>query len=57
MPGESREITAQFLASDALERGARLVITGWNIVQAELPLRETKPDAPELHAQERSRGR
>ena len=55
MPGESREITAQFLAPDALEGGARLVVTGWNIAEAELPLRETKPGTPELHAQERGR--
>ncbi len=57
MPGESREITAQFLEPDAFRGGARLTITGWNISAAELPLRETKPDAPELHAQERGRGR
>jgi exo-1,4-beta-D-glucosaminidase len=31
MPGESRELTAQFLAPDALKSGAQLDVTGWNI--------------------------
>jgi exo-1,4-beta-D-glucosaminidase len=31
MPGESREITAQFLSPDALDGGAELRIRGWNI--------------------------
>ena len=31
MPGESREIAAQFLSPDALNGGAQLNVTGWNI--------------------------
>ena len=31
MPGESRELTAQFLSPAALKNGARLHIDGWNI--------------------------
>jgi exo-1,4-beta-D-glucosaminidase len=31
MPGESREVTAQFLSSDALSGETELRVTGWNI--------------------------
>jgi exo-1,4-beta-D-glucosaminidase len=38
MPGESREITAQFLSPEALKGGAQLIVTGWNIDASTLPL-------------------
>jgi len=31
MPGESREITAQFTAPDELEQPAVLTVEGWNL--------------------------
>jgi exo-1,4-beta-D-glucosaminidase len=41
MPGESREITARYLAHDALNGSPELVIGGWNIEAATLPLSES----------------
>jgi exo-1,4-beta-D-glucosaminidase len=38
MPGESREVTAQFLASDALHGDSELTLAGWNIETATIPL-------------------
>jgi len=38
MPGESREVTAKFLSPDALNGGAELRVTGWNIQTATAPL-------------------
>ncbi len=38
MPGESREITAQFLARDALGGRAELDVSGWNTEPIALPL-------------------
>jgi exo-1,4-beta-D-glucosaminidase len=38
MPGESREITAQFLTPDALKGGADLQVSGWNIDPLTVPL-------------------
>lgn len=38
MPGESREITARYLAPDALQGKPELVIGGWNIEPASVPL-------------------
>ncbi|HXQ26377.1 MAG TPA: hypothetical protein VN822_08240 [Candidatus Acidoferrales bacterium] len=45
MPGESREIAAQFLSADALDGEAELSVTGWNIEPATLPLSETATSA------------
>jgi exo-1,4-beta-D-glucosaminidase len=45
MPGESREITAQFLAFDALNGDSELTLNGWNIEPATLPLTEGTPSA------------
>ncbi len=45
MPGESREITAQFSSPGALDGETELDITGWNIEPATLPLGEDKPGA------------
>ncbi len=42
MPGESRELTAQFLSPDALKNGARLRVTGWNIETSTTPVPETR---------------
>jgi exo-1,4-beta-D-glucosaminidase len=38
MPGESREITAQFPASGTLGGDAELSVTGWNITSMTLAL-------------------
>lgn len=38
MPGESREIIAEFPKSDALKDGAQLSVTGWNIDPATVPI-------------------
>lgn len=38
MPGESREITAEFPKHDALRAGARLSVTGWNIEPSTVPI-------------------
>ena len=38
MPDESREITAQFLSPDALQSDAELVVDGWNVAPATVPL-------------------
>jgi hypothetical protein len=38
MPGETREIAAQFPSRDALKGGAQLNVTGWNIESATIPL-------------------
>jgi len=38
MPGESREITAQFLSVDALHGDEELDVTGWNVEPATIPL-------------------
>lgn len=40
MPGESRELTAKFLSSDALAGDTDLRISGWNITPATIPLNE-----------------
>jgi exo-1,4-beta-D-glucosaminidase len=40
MPGESREITAQFLSPDSLGSGAELRISGWNIKPQTISLSE-----------------
>ncbi len=45
MPGESREITAQFLSADALNEGAQLRLTGWNIATQTIAL--TQPPVKE----------
>jgi exo-1,4-beta-D-glucosaminidase len=45
MPGESREITAQFLSPDALRGDTELRVTGWNIEPGTLPLSENKTSA------------
>jgi exo-1,4-beta-D-glucosaminidase len=45
MPGEEREITAQFVAPGALEGGSELTISGWNIESATIPLKEAKAAA------------
>ena len=37
MPGESREITAQFLAPDSLNGDSQLSVTGWNIEPGLIP--------------------
>ena len=41
MPGESREIAAQFLSADALHGDTELTVTGWNIEPATIPLAST----------------
>jgi exo-1,4-beta-D-glucosaminidase len=38
MPGESREITAQFLSPDALDHDSELAVDGWNIEPLSLPI-------------------
>ena len=38
MPGESRELTARYLTADALKGSPELVIGGWNIEPAKVPL-------------------
>ena len=38
MPGESRELTAQFLSVNALRGGPELDITGWNVTPRTIPL-------------------
>jgi len=42
MPGESREITAQYVAAGALDGGTELTVSGWNITSATIPLGEAK---------------
>jgi len=42
MPGESREIMAQFLSPQFLEGSAELVVMGWNIEPTTLPLAQSK---------------
>ena len=41
MPGESREIAAQFLSPDALQSESELVVDGWNVAPATVPLPAT----------------
>jgi exo-1,4-beta-D-glucosaminidase len=48
MPGESREITAQFVSPDALKGGAQLIVTGWNIDTSTLPLHDGEAMATSL---------
>ena len=38
MPGEAREIAAQFLSADALHGGVELDVTGWNVDPVTIPL-------------------
>ena len=38
MPGESREIAAQFLAATALQGSPELTVTGWNVQPVTIPL-------------------
>jgi exo-1,4-beta-D-glucosaminidase len=45
MPGESREITARYLAPDALLGSPELVIDGWNIEPAVVPLGDAGANA------------
>jgi exo-1,4-beta-D-glucosaminidase len=52
MPGESRELTAQFLSPDALKSGAQLTVTGWNIEASTKPL-----ESSEVAAAQSGRGR
>ncbi len=40
MPGESREITAQFLSPDSLGPGAELRLSGWNVKSQTISLSE-----------------
>lgn len=51
LPGETREVTAQFLSADALGTGAELDVSGWNIPATIIPV---EPDA-ETSGQSRSR--
>jgi len=46
MPGESREITAQFLAPDSLRGDPQLSVTGWNIEPTTLPLDASQGSDP-----------
>jgi exo-1,4-beta-D-glucosaminidase len=48
MPGESREITAQFVSPDALKGGAQLVVSGWNIDTSTVALRRDEAMATPL---------
>ena len=41
MPGESREIAAQFLSADALHGDTELTVASWNIEPATIPLAST----------------
>lgn len=38
LPGESREIAAEYLSQDALKAGGELTVAGWNIEPAAIPL-------------------
>ena len=38
LPGESREVVAEFLSPDALRRASEVTIDGWNIESLRLPL-------------------
>jgi hypothetical protein len=40
MPGETRELTAQFLPAAAVFGGVEICVTGWNIDPATVPLKE-----------------
>ena len=44
MPGESREIVARFLSSDALRGNMQLTVTGWNIEPLNLTLNKVSHD-------------
>jgi exo-1,4-beta-D-glucosaminidase len=44
LPGESREITAQFVDSGALRDGAKLRVAGWNIQNAIVPIQQPASD-------------
>jgi len=46
MPGESRELAARFISRNALDGGARLIVAGWNIEPAVLPLAAPHPANP-----------
>jgi exo-1,4-beta-D-glucosaminidase len=46
MPGESREITAQFVDSDVLRDGTNLRVAGWNIQNVIVPIQRPAPDSP-----------
>jgi len=48
MPGESREIMAQFLAPGALPADSELTIAGWNIESETIPLNRSASAVPEL---------
>ena len=43
LPGESREITAQFLPSSGALRGADLVVSGWNVSQLRMGITGSHP--------------
>ena len=45
MPGESREISAQFLTPDALGAAAELRVTGWNIAPQTIALTPSRTNA------------
>jgi exo-1,4-beta-D-glucosaminidase len=47
LPGESREIAAQFVDSKALREGAKLRVAGWNIQNAIVPIQRPAPDRPQ----------
>jgi exo-1,4-beta-D-glucosaminidase len=47
MPGESREITAQFVDSEALRDGAKLRVAGWNIQNTIVPIYRPTSDGPQ----------
>ena len=44
LPGESREVTAQFVDSGALRDGAKLRVAGWNIQNAIVPIQQPASD-------------
>jgi exo-1,4-beta-D-glucosaminidase len=49
MPGESREVSAQYLTSDVLNGNPELTVSGWNIDPLNIPLAEAGMGAAQAH--------
>lgn len=46
MPGESKELTARYLAVDLIKQGATVLVDGWNIEPVTVSVERRTPSAP-----------
>jgi exo-1,4-beta-D-glucosaminidase len=49
LPGEAREISAEYLSPDALKGNPELTVSGWNIDSVTIPLATPAATAPSAH--------